>query len=164
MSVRTGLVLLLAVSTLSLLVGCGSSSPTAVAPPSGGFSVSNLNGTYVFSVSGIDVNGVPLSILGALTANGSGGITGGTIDINDPDSDLSAEQVADAAISSGSSYKVGVDGRGQASLNTSTPFGTITLDFVLADPTHGLVTEFDGNATGSGTLDLKASGTTPAGA
>jgi hypothetical protein len=164
MSVRTGLVLLLAVSTLSLLVGCGSSSPTAVAPPSGGFSVSNLNGTYVFSVSGIDVNGVPLSILGALTANGSGGITGGTIDINDPDSDLSAEQVADAAISSGSSYKVGVDGRGQASLNTSTPFGTITLDFVLADPTHGLVTEFDGNATGSGTLDLQASGTTPAGA
>ena len=77
MSVRTGLVLLLAVSTLSLLVGCGSSSPTAVAPPSGGFSVSNLNGTYVFSVSGIDVNGVPLSILGALTAEEREGLSAG---------------------------------------------------------------------------------------
>jgi hypothetical protein len=163
MSVRNGIVLLLALSTLSLLVGCGSSSPTAVAPPSGGFSASNLNGTYVFSVSGTDVNGDPYAIVGTLTANGSGGITSGTIDLNDPDSTLSTQLVADSPISSSSTYKVGVDGRGQATLGTSTPFGTITLDFVLTSSSGGLVTEFDGNGSGSGTLDVQTAGVTPTG-
>ena len=110
----------------------------------------------MFSVAGTDVQGAPYAIVGSFTANGSGGngqggITGGTIDLNDPA--LSAP-VANAAISS-SSYSVGVDGRGKATLNTSSPFGTIVLDFVLQDSAHGLVTEFDGNASGSGTLDVQ---------
>jgi hypothetical protein len=114
-------------------------------------------------VSGTDVNGSPLAILGTVDANGSGGITGGTLDFNDPDGDISTQIVANSPIGSNSSYKVGVDGRGQATLNTSTPFGAILLDFVLTSSSHGLVTEFDGNATGSGTIDLQSSGTTPNG-
>jgi hypothetical protein len=167
MSVRNGIVLIVTLATVSLLVACGSSSPKAVAPPSGGYSASNLNGTYVFSVSGTDVNGLPYAIVGALTANGSGGITGGTIDMNDEafaESSPVIPPVADAAINSNSSYKVGVDGRGQATLNTSTPFGNIKLDFVLSSSAHGLVTEFDNEASGSGTLDLQTSGVTPTGA
>jgi|ERR1700728_205838 len=166
MSVRKGIVLIVTLATLSLLVACGSSSPTPVAPPSGGYSASNLNGTYVFSVSGTDVNALPYAIVGAFTANGSGGITGGTIDVNDEafaDSSPVIPPVGDAAISSNSSYKVGVDGRGQATLDTATPFGTIKLDFVLSSNAHGLVTEFDNEASGSGTLDLQASGVTPTG-
>lgn len=168
MSLRNRVVLPVIFSALLLLAGCGGNSLSIakpVAPPSGKFSNSNLSGTYVFSVSGIDVNGAPYSVLGNFTANGSGGnglggITGGTIDMND--ADLSTP-VANATIASSSNYTVGIDGRGRATLNTSTPLGTINLDFVLANSSHGLVTEFDTKATGSGTLDLQTSGTSPAG-
>ncbi|MGA7320993.1 MAG: hypothetical protein WBW98_10805, partial [Candidatus Sulfotelmatobacter sp.] len=86
MSVRNGIALLIALSTLLFLAGCGSSSssPAPAPPPSGNFSNANLNGTYVFSVSGTDeINSTPYAIVGTLTANGSGGITGGALDIND---------------------------------------------------------------------------------
>jgi len=168
MSVRNAIVLLVALSALTFLAACGSGNSVtkATPPPTGGFSNSNLNGTYVFSVSGTDANGAPYAIVGTFTANGAGGngkggITGGTIDINDPSSFL----VANAPISSSSSYSIGVDGRGTASLGTgsATPWGTIVFDFVLQDNTHGLITQFDANATSSGTFDLQSAGTTPAG-
>jgi hypothetical protein len=171
MSVRKALVLLLALSTLSLLVACGNSStPPAQPPPSGAFSNTNLSGTYVFSVSGTDANGAQYAMLGAFTANGSGGngrggITGGTIDLNDVAFASNSPvilPVIDASINSNSFYTVGPDGRGQATLGTTTPFGNIILDFVLIDSFHGLVTEFDANATGSGTLDLQTASLTQA--
>ncbi|HTW56904.1 MAG TPA: hypothetical protein VMD99_02110 [Terriglobales bacterium] len=173
MSLRNRFALLF-VSTLFLafMVACGSSSssPAPVPPPSGSFSNSNLNGTYVFSVSGYDVNGAPYSIVGTFTAsggsgNGTAGISGGTLDITDEDTDVFVNgPIANTAIGSNSTYTVSVDGRGEAFLTTSTPFGTIKLDFVLQDSSHGLVTEFDNNASGSGTLDLQSSGITPNGA
>ncbi len=167
MSLRNRLVLPIILSSLGVLAGCGSgnSFTKPVPPPSGSFSNSNLNGTYVFSVSGTDAVGAPYVIVGSFTANGSGGngqggITGGTLDLNDPGVPT---LVSNAAIGSGSTYKVSVDGRGQTTLNTTTAFGNITLDFVLQDSSHGLVTEFDGNGTGSGTLDLQTAGVSPAG-
>jgi len=167
MSLRNRLVVPIIFASLAVLAGCGSngSFTTPVPPPGGSFSNSNLNGTYVFSVSGTDTTGAPYAIVGSFTANGSGGngqggITGGTLDLNDPGVPT---LVSNASINSGSNYKVNVDGRGQASLVTSTAFGTITLDFVLQDSSHGLVTEFDGNGTGSGTLDVQTAGTSPVG-
>jgi hypothetical protein len=167
MSARNGIVLLLALSTLALLVGCGSSNNTNVTPPpSGSFSASDLNGTYVFSVSGTDLDGAPYAAVGAFTANGKGGsngITGGTVDINDvlegvaPQPNLSI---------SGGSYSVGADGRGQMTITTNPAnlFGTpLTFDFVLSSSSHGLIIEFDGNATGSGTIDAQSAGVTPNG-
>jgi hypothetical protein len=85
------------------------------------------------------------------------------MDINDENlSIFTSGPIPNSAITSGS-YSVGVDGRGQAKLATPTPFGSITLDFVLQDSSHGLVTEFDGDASGSGTLDLQTAGVTPTG-
>ncbi len=167
MSSRNYLILPILVSGLALLAGCsgnGASIANPVPPPSGQFSNSNLNGTYVFSMSGTDVSGAPYSALGTFTANGSGGngvgsITGGTIDLND----AALTPVANAPIAGSSTYTVAVDGRGRATLNTNTALGNIVLDFVLADSSHGLVIEFDGNATGSGTIDVQTSGVTPAG-
>jgi len=103
-------------------------------------------------------------MVGTFNANGSGGITGGVLDLNDaafPASSISP--VANSPVSGGS-YILGVDGRGQIKLNTSTPFQSpIILDFVLQDSGHGLVSEFDGNASGSGSLDLQSSSATPTG-
>lgn len=167
MSLRSRVALsIVALLSLAFLAGCGSSSPTITPPPSGGFSNSNLNGTYVFSVSGLDLNGAPYAIVGTFTANGqggngTGGITGGTVDVND---DLEGfTPVADAQLQGGSSYTVGADGRGQAHLVTNTPFNTIILDFVLQDSSHGLVSEFDDIASGSGTLDSQTASITPSG-
>jgi hypothetical protein len=67
--------------------------------------------------------------------------------------------VANVAIGSSSTYNVQVDGRGIATLQVSTPFGSkLILDFVLASGSHGLVTQFDSNASGSGTLDRQIAG------
>jgi hypothetical protein len=170
MSLRNRLVLPLLLSSLAVLAGCGNGSSSItnpLPPPGGGFSNSNLNGTYVFSVSGTDnVNDAPYAIVGAFTANGSGGngqggITGGTIDFYDP---AISTPVANAAINS-SSYSIGVDGRGKATLSTAlpAPFNTVVLDFVLQDSSHGAVTEFDTSGTGSGSLDVQTSGVSAAG-
>jgi hypothetical protein len=170
MSLRNRLVLPLLLSSLAVLAGCGNGSSSItnpLPPPGGGFSNSNLNGTYVFSVSGTDnVNDAPYAIVGAFTANGSGGngqggITGGTIDFYDP---AISTPVGNAAINS-SSYSIGVDGRGKATLSTAlpAPFNTVVLDFVLQDSSHGAVTEFDTSGTGSGSLDVQTSGVSAAG-
>jgi hypothetical protein len=148
---------LIVVSSLAVLSACGSGgshiNPTP--PPTGGFTPASLNGTYVFSTLGSDaVNGSLLAIVGTFTANGSGGITGGTVDMND--SGFSAP-VRGLAITGGK-YSVTSDGRGQATLSARTPFAnSIGLDFVLASKSHGAITEFDANGSGSGSLDLQSS-------
>src|ERR1700731_504239 len=163
MSVRNALVLLLSTSALLFLAGCGGNGATItnpVAPPSGAFSANSLNGTYVFSVSGADFGGAPLAIVGTLTANGSGGITGGAVDI----SDAQITPVPNVSVGGGS-YNVSVDGRGRATLilSNSRFASTLLLDFVLSSSSHGLVIELDSNGSGSGTLDLQTAGVTPTG-
>jgi hypothetical protein len=161
MSVRSTISLFVALFTIALLAGCGSSSPTAVAPPSGGFSNSDLNGTYVFSVTGSDANGAFLTLVGSAAANGSGGITSGTVDFLDSEV-IPTSPIAQAI--TGGSYSITADGRGQIHFNTTINNSndqptsvTFTLDLVLTSSSHGLVTEYDGNGTGSGTIDLQSS-------
>jgi hypothetical protein len=158
MSLRNRLVVPVVFSALAVLAGCGgSNNPQPTPPPSGSFSDSNLNGTYVFSVSGTDSSGAPWAAAGTFTANGSGGITGGALDFNDAAQGLAANQTV-----TGGNYKVNVDGRGTVSLANAALSG-MTLDFVLQDSSHGLLTEFDSSATGSGTLDLQSAGVSAAG-
>jgi hypothetical protein len=146
---RRVLMALAVVTGTFLTVGCGSGNGFTKPNPVG-FSNSNLSGTYVFSSSGEDGNGAFIAVAGALVANGSGGITGGTMDVVDagvtPPSPV-AQPIT------GGSYSVSSDGRGQVNLSSSV--GSFSFDFVLTSSTHGLVTEFDGNATGSGTIDLQ---------
>jgi hypothetical protein len=155
MSLHNRVVLPIIVAALAMLAGCGSSGTPAVPPPTGGFSNSNLSGTYVFSTVGSDTGGVFIAITGTFVANGSGGITGGTIDVNDPSVGvLAAEAVT------GGSYNVGVDGRPKSSsglIALQTAAGVFAFDFVLTSSEHGLITLYDGNVgTGSGTLDLQS--------
>ena len=111
MSSRNYLILPILVSSLALLASCGGngvSIANPVPPPSGQFSNSNLNGTYVFSVSGTRREWRALFC--AWDFHGERKwrqrhwrITGGTIDLND--AALSAP-VANAAIASSSTYTV----------------------------------------------------------
>ncbi len=147
------LMVLTAITSILLITGCGNSS--SLAPVNNqGYSNSNLSGTYVFSSSGVDsTNGAFLAVVGSVTADGKGNITGGWIDVNG----FSLTSPISTAISSCSGcYSVSSDGRGQATIQYSG--GPSTFDFVLNSSAGGLVTEFDGNGSGSGTLDLQASG------
>jgi hypothetical protein len=147
---RRVLMALAAVSGIFLAVGCGSSNNNPPINPVG-FNNASLTGTYVFSSTGVDVNGATLSIAGALTSNGTGGITGGTMDVVDLEGPVSVAQ----AISSGT-YSIGADGRGQIKINSSdSNIGSINVDVVLSSTSHGLLTEFDLNGSGSGTIDLQ---------
>ena len=172
MSVRNGFVLFPALSALMFLAACGSSNGVSnpVAPPSGQFSNSNLNGSYVFSVSGTDSNGAAYALAGTITTNGSGGnnkggITGGTLDINDIDTQVfTGGPIAEATINNNGTYSVSVDGRGQFTFGTNiSGFPNLTFDFVLTTTGHGLLTEFDSFGTGSGTIDAQTASVTPSG-
>jgi hypothetical protein len=147
---------LAAMAILLLAAGCGSGSHPNIAtpPPGGSFSNSNLNGTYVFSYTGTDAlsGGSFLAIAGTFSANGNGGISGGMIDFDDSAGALPGQTI------SGGSYNITADGRGRGTLNTSTPFGAITIDFVLSSNSRGSIIQFDGNGSGSGAIDLQVSG------
>ncbi len=155
-------------ATLAVLAGC-SSTNNATPPPTGGFSNTNLSGTYVFSTAGVDSGAASftgqsgfLTIAGSFTACGctGGTISAGTLEVNDAILGSSGQQPI-----IGGTYRGGVDGRGTATLPANTPFGIpVVLDFVLSSNQGGLVTEFDQNGSGSGTLDLQSSVTqVPAG-
>ncbi|MGA2967081.1 MAG: hypothetical protein ABSD64_12785 [Terriglobales bacterium] len=149
------LLALAAIASILLMAGCGSSSSVTPVNPVG-FTNGSLKGTYVFSVQGADASGYPLALAGTLVADGNTGITGGTMDVIDPFFDTSPNTPPSPAaqpITPGS-YAVGADGRGQISLTTAA-YGTYILDFVLTSPSQGLVSEFDANGNGSGTIDLQ---------
>jgi hypothetical protein len=155
------LMALAAIASISFMAACGTNNSIAPINPVG-FNNGSLNGTYVISMAGTDVNTgtgdvVPFAIVGTITADGKGGITG-TIDINDP---ANTGVNLGVAVTSASGYQIGSDGRGDGTLVTSVE--SFNIDFVLSSTNQGLITRFDnqnGNVgTGSGTIDMQTSTT-----
>jgi hypothetical protein len=137
------LVSIAAAITLITIAGCGGGGSINFPPPQGGFTNANLTGPFAFSYIGSDAGGF-LAVAGSFVTDGAGHISSGTQDIN------SGVAVNTNAAVSGT-YLVRADGRGTITLNS--PVGNSTLDFVIVSGGHALVTRFDGNATGSGTID-----------
>jgi hypothetical protein len=159
MSVRKGISLLVALFALSFLIACGSSSVNhSTPPPSGGFSNTNFNGTYTFSLSGVNGNGI-FAMAGSLVACGcsAGTISSGTVDFDDP-----TTSAPSSTIGNNSTYTINPDGRGFARLFITTTASIafeVDIDFVLTSSSHGAVIRYDVNGTGSGTIDLQSSST-----
>jgi hypothetical protein len=119
---------------------------TATATATIVFSDASLRGPFAFSYTGNNSAGF-FAVAGRFASNGQGAITGGVEDISS-----FATHVASAVqIQQNSTYKVGPDGRSTAIIQTD--HGTETLQFVLTSSAHALLIRFDGNATGSGTID-----------
>lgn len=152
---RHQVVLPVILSALAVLSGCGGYGTTkATPPPSGGFSNSNLNGTYVFSVAGSDSGGNYMATVGTFIADGKGNISGGTLDFNDNATGPFPNQAV-----TGGNYFIGVDGRPSAQiglLTLITSAGNYTFDYVLTSNAKGLMTEFDTFGSGSGTFEQQA--------
>lgn len=93
---------------------------------------SNLVGQYAFSLAGNNSAGY-LAVVGSFTADGSGNITAGEADTNGV---LGAQTAS--LMTSASSYSVGPDNRGCATL--ATPFGTFYTRFALGSVSNGIAT------------------------
>jgi hypothetical protein len=160
MSLRNRLVLPFILSTLALLAGCSNSTNNPVPPPTGGFTNTNFNGTYTFSVFGTD--GSTYAAAGSFTACGctGGTISGGTVDLTDATPAPGVPLLATGStVTSSSTYNITQDGRGTVQLlitNANQGLSAqVELAFVLTSSSHGLIIQFDGKATGSGTIDLQ---------
>jgi len=157
MSLRNRIFLFFSLSALAVLAACGGSSGKPIIPtppPSGGFTNSSLNGTYTFSISGANGNGL-FAMAGSFVACGcsQGSITSGTIDIVDPTGAQPQIPLLTSSV-----YSISADGRGTAQLffNTAAILNyEMDVDFVLTSSSHGLIIRYDQNGTGSGTIDLQ---------
>jgi len=108
----------------------------AVVLPCGSGSESLLNGQYAFALQGFDVSGNVALIGGVLTADGSGNLTAGAVDMN-----LSAGVQTNLAITAGSKYKIGSDARGCMAITTTA--GTQNYRFSLGASGNGHMIDFD---------------------
>jgi hypothetical protein len=119
---------------------------TATATATIVFSDASLLGPFAFSYAGNNSAGF-FAVAGRFSSNGQGAITGGVEDINS----FGTHVASATQIQQNSTYKVGPDGRSTAIIQTDQ--GTETLQFVLTSSSHALLIRFDGNMTGSGTID-----------
>ena len=138
------------IGLLSIFLGCGGSSSRPT--PRGGFTAANLSGSYAFLVSGNDLNGL-FAIAGSLQADGAGNISSGVMDINQNNSSGVPQPITNQSFTG--TYSVQADGRGIANLNSSS--GNFKLGFIIINAQRALITRFDPNGTGSGTMDLQTS-------
>ena len=110
------------------------------------FSNSSLKGNYVFSLSGLDVNGSAFYALGAITADGNGNITGGEEDVNG----VSLGYLS--ASSTTGTYSIGADGRG--TLTFSNAIGQFQFAVAMQALNNGVLNETDsGVVAATGTLE-----------
>jgi len=127
-------------ATQGLSININPGSPTFC--ESGNESV--LNGHYAFDLSGYNSNGFN-AVVGSMIADGAGHITGGEVDMNGIGASSSTNSPISA--SPASSYTVGSDNRGCATIAT-TSGATFTTRFELGaissgTATQGRIIEFD---------------------
>ncbi len=119
-------------------------------------------GWFTFYLTGDDsaTNNSSYALLGSVYLNGSGGITApsGSGNAGEEDYEDASNISSQAPIGiMGGSYVIGPDGRGTMTLNTSDMtlgiLGVQTLGFTVISSQHALITQFDGTAAATGSLD-----------
>ena len=104
----------------------------------------SLVGSYAYSFAGKS-SGTPYASAGSVTLDGNGNITGGAEDLN--------SGTTAALTITGGSYHIGTDGRGNATVQTSS--GTETWQIVVKDNTKAFIMRADTGVTGTGTMYLQ---------
>jgi hypothetical protein len=125
----------------------------------------NLNGTYVFRAQGENVdtntNAVgPYQILGAITFDGNGAVTGGEQTFAD-------SSTSGSTTITGGTYFLGPDGRGTLTINTNDltlgTSGAETFSLVSLNNSNLLIAQIDNGTSAAGTMDLQTSSAAPSG-
>jgi hypothetical protein len=107
------------------------------------YSDKSLSGPYAFIYTGADASGF-LSVAGSFVADGNGHILSGVEDINSFVNGISTGVPISGL---NNTYVVGTDGRGSAVLNGA------NVEFAMTTNQHAVLTRFDSNTTGSGSVD-----------
>lgn len=159
---RRVLMALAAITSIFLMVGCGSSSSGV--PVKGGFSKSSLSGSYAFTVKGYGFNSGTSAAAnffiegGVFTSDGNGTITAGTDDfVEAVGNTTQAFQPAPIA----GSYSIKSDGTGELQFNIAG--GTETFFITLSGTGHLYMEEDDGFGTSAGSAYLQTSTAIPSG-
>ncbi len=126
------------------------------------------NCSYTYTVSGTEVStGYPYTLAGVFTTDGNGDITAGEQDFSDykfTTGNTAADTIEPGSAGiSGSIYQFTADGRGMLTVVTNDVnigisnglTGTETFAVAFVSGNHALMTEIDGFATGSGSMDLQ---------
>jgi hypothetical protein len=161
---RGTLSIILVVIFSSGIVACGGGGSTPPVPP-----VKTQNFSfYVLGVALNDEGHDPYNIAGvvSITKDGSGKVTAGVQDYSDGD-DIASPQPQGDTIMSGS-LAMQTNGQGTLTLVTNNSKlgvnGTETFAVAFSNANHALISQFDGSATSSGSLDLQTSTALPSGA
>ncbi len=145
--------------TITATVNSGGTVLMASATVTVIYSDHSLSGPYAFSYTGNDTLGF-LAVAGSFVADGNGKIVSGVEDVSSFLTGVSTQVQINGNCST---YSVGSDGRGSASIK----FGqgancsndqVNTWDFVLTTTHHAQMTRFDADPTGSGTMDEQSLG------
>ena len=141
-------ILILAGITL-VLTGCGSSSgATPVGAGQGNFSNGSLNGQYTYQIAGYDLSsGAAYREAGYFVANGSGTLTSGSDDFEEP----STGGVQTTATTG--TYAIANDGTGTLALTL--PTGTLNFSLTLVSSNEVLLNEADSGAIAAGHAALQ---------
>ncbi len=121
------------------------------------FSQTAISGAYAFDVTGVDVNGSPLSIIGQIGTSGGGNVTGGVLDSNDGSATAPSGAVA---IPAGGTYILDPTNGSTFGRGTMT-FGGLQFSFYIVDGTHLKLMEIDGQSGFTSGDALQQSGTIP---
>ncbi len=111
-----------------------------------------LTGPYTFYLNGRDAAEQPYGIAGNVVFDGAGNITGGEQDYFDTNTGniFSADAIKPAS----GAVSIGANNHGSITITpTAAPVETLSVTAVNAS--HVLITEFDANATSTGSLDLQ---------
>jgi hypothetical protein len=113
----------------------------------------------VYCIAGV------VSIANNASKDGTFKVTGGVQDYNNGDTIISPQPSGDTI--TGGNLGIGSNGTAVLTIITNNPAvgvdGTETFIAVFPNSNHALITQFDGSATSSGSLDLQTSKATPSG-
>ncbi len=158
---------------INFLMGCGSSSHSTTTPPP---PPPPTTTPYAFYLSGQDT--LPAdsgfnyyALAGAVTIDSSGNVTAGEQDYNEgftSNGGIQSSEPSGDSITGGTLTVDATSGQGTLTLITNNSAlgvsGTETLAVQFVNADHALITQFDGSATSSGSMDLQTALTsTPTG-
>jgi hypothetical protein len=166
MTRRTWSIVLVVIFCLGI-IGCGGSNSSSPPPPPPPVNTQNFS-FYVLGVALNDEGHDPYNVAGmiSIATDGSGKVTAGVQDYSDGDDIASPEPQGDTIMSG--SLAMQASGQGTLTLVTNNPklgvHGTETFAVAFSNANHALISQFDGSATSSGSLDLQTSTALPSGA